>query len=193
MDKIKFKIEGLSPLMMNSSRKADALNPLVKKMKVINEKTAKKKTEADYAMLSRLEWEAGIYCNEEGPYIPGEMIEAMIKFAARSRRMGKDIERGLQVTEDTHPLKYRGPRTIEAMWESGNFLDYRPVKMPSTGSIVMRSRAIFNPWETEFSVIFDENIVERKDIISFVNYGGHMNCLGDYRPRYGKFEATVLN
>ena len=111
MIKEQIKLKGVTPLLMSSERCANPIDPLSKQIKELTGK--RKKTDEDLEQIARLEWEGQLYMNGEGPVIPGENVEAMIRDGAKFVRMGRNIQRGLQVVEQKIKLEYSGPRDIE--------------------------------------------------------------------------------
>ena len=126
MIKEQIKLKGVTPLLMSSERCANPIDPLSKQIKELTGK--RKKTDEDLEQIARLEWEGQLYMNGEGPVIPGENVEAMIRDGAKFVRMGRNIQRGLQVVEQKIKLEYSGPRDIEGLWnQRDKFSDMRSV------------------------------------------------------------------
>lgn len=192
MAEVTFKIVGTTGLMMHNARLANPLDPIAKEIKKITAK--RKKTDDDYAELSRLEFVGGLYHDADlGPYIPSQNLEASIREAARLSKRGKDAERAILVLEHAK-LEYKGPRDPKAMWEKQTFHDVRRVsgRGKGGGSSTMRTRPIFNEWSCEFTVIFKEDMINRDEIIEFVNTAGDVTGLLDNRPRYGRFTVESV-
>ena len=125
MKKIKCEFHGVSPLIMHSCQCVNPLHPLSIAQKKINAKK-KNKTDEDLAMLSDLEWEGGLYWNDEvGVYVPAENIEATIREGAKARRKGKDIVKGFMVEDMMVPLDIGENLTKEEMKADFRFRDVR--------------------------------------------------------------------
>jgi hypothetical protein len=91
MKTMKVRIDGKVPLLMHNNQSANPLNMYARATKVFTLK--KKKTDQDHMDISRIEWEAGLYFDDDGNVtIPGECIEAMLRNAARKTKNGKSIE-----------------------------------------------------------------------------------------------------
>lgn len=190
METIKFKLEGQSPLMMHNGQLANPFNEHAKRMKEVTVK--RKKTEDDQHVLMRLEWEGGLYYDPQiGPYEPAENLESMINDGARLQKRGQDVERAVYVFDKKSAVLYDGPRTVDAMWKAGTFLDYRNTVNPSTSGRTMRARPIFYEWAIDFEVNYRPDVLNRNDVIRFVVDAGQHKGLGDYRPRYGQFKVFV--
>jgi len=58
---------------------------------------------------------------------------------------------------------------------------------------VLRCRPIFREWEIDFTVLFDERAIQREDLDMVVGDAGTMIGLGDYRPRFGRFELVTVH
>lgn len=197
MERIKFEIVGIAPLMMHdNTRLANPLDPMCKELKSLTSK--KKKTDADYADMARIEFRGGIYFDEtDGPYIPSRCIQAMIRDAGTINKQGRAVNRGVVVVEDKCPLRYEGPRTIDALFESGEFTDMRPVKVQTSTNI--RCRPIFRDWGIKFTLAFQPDVINREEVVDIVERAGMMTGLGDYRPgspkggQFGRFEVVAID
>lgn len=189
MKKIKCEFHGVSPLIMHSCQCVNPLHPLSLAQKKINAKK-KNKTDEDLAMLSDLEWEGGLYWNDEvGVYVPAENIEATIREGAKARRKGKDIVKGFMVEDMMVPLDIGENLTKEEMKADFRFRDVRAMRVKT--SRVMRTRPRFNMWNIAFTAMYDENVLNFDEIVDAIEYAGQYVGLCDSRPKYGKFSARV--
>lgn len=191
MRQLKVKIKGLSPLLMHSDRFA---NPLDAATKVHKELTGKrKKTDADHEAIAKSEWNGALYHREEiGPYIPGQNFDAALQNAAKLQKLGKRFGQAVMVLEDEIPIQYKGPRDREGLFAAG-FIDVRGVKVAMAK--LMRCRPKFNEWSCEFTLAFNEDILNVEEIKKAINDAGQLIGVCDYRPekrgRFGKFCAEV--
>ncbi len=186
--KVRISITGTAPLLMHNIRLADKLDPVAKALHEISSK--RKKTEDDLIQMARLEFEGGLYLHPVlGPYLPGANIEKAIVEGARITKQGKQVERGLFVTDNEVPLIYAGPRTVEAMWEDDNFRSTLAVRVGQ--SRVMRMRPMFRSWAVDADAEVDPGLLSIETLRSIAADAGSMVGLGDFRPRYGRFTATV--
>ena len=150
----------------------------------------RKKTEEDVIKLSDLEWEAGLYWNDEvGVYIPAENIEATIREAAKSKKLGKHFQKGFMVNEMMVPLDIGEKLTKAEMCADARFRDVRPMKVQQAR--VLRTRPRFNMWNITFTAAYDEKILSFTDVVDSIEYAGQYVGLCDSRPKYGKFAAKV--
>lgn len=189
MKKIKCEFHGVSPLIMHSCQCVNPLHPISLEMKKINAKK-KNKTEEDLAALSDLEWEGGLYWNDEtGLYIPAENIEATIREGAKARRKGKDIVKGFMCEDMMIPLDIGENLTKEQMKADFRFRDVRAMRVMSAR--VMRTRPRFNMWNLVFTALYDEKIINFNDLADAIEYAGQYVGLCDSRPKYGKFVAKI--
>lgn len=189
MKTIRIELKGASPLIMHSCQCVNPLHPLSIEMKKI---TAKKrnKTDEDLALLSDLEWEAGLYWDKDiGLYIPAENIEATVREGAKARRKGKDIIKGFSCAEMLIPLNIGETLTKEQLKSDFRFRDVRAMKVKT--SRMMRTRPRFNMWSCDFNAFYDENILDFREITDAIEYAGQYVGLCDSRPKYGKFAAKI--
>jgi len=189
-----YKLTGKTPAFMHNGQLANPLNVFARRMKEITSK-GRKKTDEDLEALSLIEWEGGLYFDEEiGPYWPAENIEAMIRTAARGFKRGPDVQKGVQVVEAKVALDYDGPRDKKGMLKDGRFLDIRRAKPPGSGGTVMRARPIFYPpWSVIFTVLVRLDKLNEEDVHRFLVQAGKDVGLSDRNPRYGLFDVQRLN
>ena len=188
MKEIKVEIHGLSPIILHSCQCVNPLHPISLEMKKLTSK--RKKTEEDIVKLSDLEWEAGLYWNDEvGVYIPAENLEATIREAAKSSKLGKHFQKGFMVKDMMVPLDIGEELTKEEMRSDARFRDIRPMKVQQ--SRVLRTRPRFNMWNLTFTAAYDEKILNFEDVVNAFEYGGQYVGLCDSRPKYGKFTAKI--
>lgn len=184
-EQVMCRIESLPPLGMlqNNGQKADWRFAGTKRIATISKK--RNKTEADFLDLQKVEWEAGLYLNEDGRVIvPEDWLAEMLKFGGRRRKKGKAFESGILI-EDAAILEYDGPPDVAGLWADGRFLDYRSVKV--SGKRVMRARPYFPTWALTFTVSYLPDQLDSKDIRAALDIAGQVVGLSDYRPKYGRF------
>jgi hypothetical protein len=187
------EIRGIAPLLMNSNRGVNPLEPLVKEMKNITAKGSKKMTDDDQERLLHIKWLLGMYFDDNlGPYVPSMNVEATIRNAAKQIRRGKDTGFGLQVSPDRIPVIYEGPRTKEELWDDKKFSDFSVGKM-KTGSSVNLCRPRFDMWSLKFKIIYDEKVFNDSTIKELLVIGGHKIGLCDWRPSHGRFEIINIS
>lgn len=187
MNVIKVKLVGSRPLLMHSDRFANPLDPLTKAHKVLTGK--RRKTDEDHELIAKSEWQGGLYIDESGPYLPAQNIEASMLAAAKMSRLGPALKRGVQILEERCSLLYKGPRDAEGLWE-GRFYDARSVRIQAAR--LMRFRPAFREWACEATVVFDPESMDRAQVIKCLEDAGQLVGIGDYRPRFGRFEVEVL-
>jgi hypothetical protein len=188
MRQLKVKIKGLSPLLMHSDRFANPLDPATKAHKELTGK--RKKTDSDHEAIARSEWMGSLYHDAKlGPYIPGQNLDATLQEAAKLQKLGKKFKQAVMVLENEIPLQYKGPRDPDALFEAG-FLDVRGVKVAMAK--LMRCRPKFNEWSAEFTIAYNEDVLNVEEVKKALADAGSLVGVCDYRPRFGKFSAEVL-
>lgn len=186
---VRITLTGRTPLLMNSDRTVNPIDPITKAIKKVTSKKTNK-TEEDHEEVARLEHLGGLYLDPDiGPYIPGQNIEASFVKAAAVTRQGTKLKQALIVTTDVNPLGYTGPRDPEGLWADLNFRHMASVKVGQAR--VMRCRPQFREWRTEADAIIDTSIVALSDFEDIASTAGSRIGLGDFRPRFGRFTATI--
>lgn len=188
MKNIKCDFHGISPIILHSCQCVNPLHPLTLEMKKITSK--RKKTEEDLIQLSNLEWESGLYWNDEiGVYIPAENIEATIREGAKASKNGKAIVKAFRCNTLMPKLEIGEDLTKEQMMNDNRFRDVRMMKVQQAR--VMRTRPRFNTWDLSFEASYDEKIIDFETLINAIEYAGRYTGLCDSRPKYGQFVARI--
>lgn len=184
-----YTIKGIRPILMHSEQLSDPLNKWSKALREISKK--RQKTDDDLLEMSRREWFGGLYWDSQlGVHIPERCLERMIRDAASLSKRGKDINRGL-IVADPAPLEYKGPKNPDDLWVSGEYLLRSSVGV--TGKRVIRSRPMFRDWQITFQVEYDEQVLDAADIDQFVETAGRLIGVGDWRPKYGRFQVVEVS
>lgn len=182
------KLVGTAPLLMHSSRLSNPLDPVAKAMKRVTGK--RKKSDEDYEELARLEFGGSMYFDSEvGPFIPADNIWRALYDAAKKTRRGPKVKESVFIDSDVNRLDYEGPRDDKALWLREDFRHISSVKVGP--SRVMRTRPIFRDWSVEAHGILDTVQLDFQDLVEIAEVAGSQIGLGDWRPRYGRFVATV--
>lgn len=188
MKKIKCEFHGISPIILHSCQCVNPLHPLTLEMKKITSK--RKKTEEDLIQLSNLEWESGLYWDDEvGVYIPAENIEATIREGAKASKNGKAIVKAFSCDTLKPALDIGEDLTKDQMMADNRFRDVRMMKVQQAR--VMRTRPRFNTWNLSFEASYDEKILDFETLVNAIEYSGQYVGLCDSRPKYGKFVARI--
>lgn len=188
MARFRLTCTGSTPLLMHNARLSNPLDVTAKAMKRISSKRVK--TEEDYEELARLEHLGGLYWDADaGPYVPGQNFERCLVDAGRITKSGKKIERGVFIETNVNPLAYTGPRDVDGLWHDENFRHAASVKVGMVR--VTRTRPQFRTWSVDAEGMFDPAVINLEELAEIAATAGRMIGLGDWRPRFGRFEAQV--
>lgn len=186
--KVRIHLTGTAPLLMHNVRLADPLDPYAIALKKVSNKRVK--TEDDHAEMARIEWYGGLYHDDDvGPYVPGFNVERALRDGAKITRQGKQVERGLLVTDDFCPVIYVGPRDLPGLWADKQYTHRAAIRVAQAR--VMRTRPVFPEWQVEADAEIDPGLLSVEDLQTHADAAGSMAGLGDWRPRYGRFTATI--
>lgn len=198
--KVRLTATGTRPLLMHNVRLASPFNEYAQRMKKLNGKQSRLRTDEDRIEIARTEWEGGLYIEDGvGPYVPAANVFASLLKGAKRVRKGPKVEGGVVITSDTMcPLVYRGPRDIEGLWGGGpfksDFVDIRTVSSnPSAAKSpkVDRCRPIFRDWAFEVDLFLDPTSIDLADFVEIADLAGNSVGIGDYRQLYGRFVSKV--
>jgi hypothetical protein len=185
-----------SRLMMHNEQLANPFNEYTRALAIITHK--RKKTEEDYWEAARVEFQGGLYHDDEhGPYVPGHCIVAMIVEGAKRRKLGTDFERSLLCEETINPLSYKGPRDRKGLWEAKDpsgapaFADQRLVGIGQRR--ILRTRPLFRDWKLDFSLRALDGALMGQDIATALHAAQKIGLL-DGRPQYaGQFTVESFD
>jgi hypothetical protein len=165
---------------------ADPLNLFAKELKAISSKRVK--TEADFAAMALIEWKAGLYLNEEQRLVlPSEVLEASFQNGAKKRKLGKQAQAGL-FCYDHAVLKFDGDNLgVKELWERGKNRWTVGVRVGTAK--VMRTRPRIDRWEAEFEMCFDDGLFNRAQVEEIAVIAGAQVGIGDWRPKFGRFNV----
>lgn len=187
MKKLTCRVSGLLPVIFHNGDLADPLNEFAKAMKQISAK--KKKTEADFTQLAKLEFMGGLYFDARGRVIvPDYVIEATMVAAAKKDRKGKHAQAAIFASPAV--LEYDGPRTREELWEDGRFRYSVGVRIGQ--SRVIRTRPKFDAWAAEFDIEFDDSLMNQDEVEHIIRTAGLQIGFGDRRPKFGRFKVDSI-
>lgn len=188
MIEFRLTLVGTAPLLMHSSRLADPLNPATKALKKVTSKRTK--TDDDHEEIARLEHAGSLYMDPHvGPFVPGENISRCLVDGGKISKQGVKVTRGVFIKTDVNPLSYTGPRTTDGLWRDENFRHMASVKVGTART--MRCRPVFREWTTEAEGLLDPAVLDLADLDGIATTAGQMIGLGDWRPRFGRFAATL--
>lgn len=183
------EIEGIAPLVMHNGRLANPRDSYAKRLKEISGK--RKKVDSDYEDMAQIEFEGGLYLNADSkPCIPAPVIESMLVEGAKMQRKGKAVKAGIFCPEQNYALKYKGPKTVEELWNDDRFVLEALVRV-STSRIV-RTRPQFPDWSLTFDVFYNDTVLNKKDVDSILADAGQFVGLCDWRPRNGRFDVKSI-
>lgn len=189
MEVLKFRITGTAPLIVHSLKGLNPFDETTRRKKAINAKKTKK-TDEDMLMVNYLDFSMALYMDaKHGPIVPSANVEATLRDAGKSEKLGKDVQKGLSVLDDV-PILYEGPRTVDGLWEDRRFVDFRGGKVGQARVMLCHPR--FDIWAIEPEVRFDTEIFNPETIVRIAVYAGRYIGLCDYRPKFGRFSVEVI-
>lgn len=177
---------GGDAILLHNGQLADPLNPYTKALK--NLTSTRKKTDATHIEIAKAEYMGSLYLDSKQRVIlPSRVLEAHLVKAAKSSKEGKEAASGLFVDTDGL-MKYEGgPLSPDELWDTGEHVLTVAVRV--TQARVMRTRPLLKNWETTFQVSVLDDAVNEASLRKWLEDGGRVVGIGDYRPRYGRYEV----
>ena len=186
MNILHFRLDGTSPLLIHNGILSDPLDPRTKAIAAVSK--GRNKTDREHERLAELEFHGCLYLSEKAPHvpvIPADNLQKVLIEGARKAKLGKAFESGTYVVNDA-PIIYDGPK-VDKLYADKRFCFRKGVVIAKRR--VMRTRPIFREWMIEMQVEFDPEQVNATDVGEALTVAGGRIGLGDWRPRYGRFEA----
>ena len=187
MKNLQYHLTGIVPVIPHNGDLASPLNKFSQESKKISSK--RKKVDADYLEMARLEFLGGLYVQDGRPIIPAKCLEAMLigkGGSARKEKMGVQAAPALFIPDDCL-LIYEGPTDPVKLWESGEFTFQSLVRVGQAK--IMRTRPMFREWELDVLISYEPDLLEEQAIDRWMDVGGSIIGLCDWRPRYGRFSV----
>src|SRR3990172_2260379 len=113
-------------------------------------------------------------------HILGAMVKAGGVFKLEGKKTYKDVVKGGFFVE---PMKI--PHLKIDLQK-----DWRPVLIPATRGRVMKGRGRLDDWELKFDLVCIDPRAGKQEVVEILKYAGSYVGIGDYRPRYGRFEVV---
>lgn len=197
MTLLKVRWTGTAPLIMHNGQMADVDNEYAEALKKLTSK--KNKTKEDRREMSWIEFQGGLYWNEEiGPFVPADNILACIIEGGRISKLGVKLEQGLSILEMSIPLEYKGPRDPVKMFANGvsPFVHQCMVNGQGGrkgGGKTKRTRPAFmTPWSIAFSLDYKDRVLDKAEVVTAMTDAGDLIGLMD-KPRFGKFSVKEIS
>jgi hypothetical protein len=114
------------------------------------------------------------------------VLDAQLIESAKKRKKGPQAKAGIYC-DGNFPLLYEGPRDPEALWAQPAFR--LTVGARVQRNRVMRTRPIFREWALRVQVTYNDTLLNVADIRELLHLGGEHIGLGDWRPKFGRFEV----
>ena len=181
---------GACPLLMHNVRLADPLDSITRSIAEISSK--RKKTEDDHLEIARREMLGSLYTDEnDKPVIPTDNIHRCMLDAAKKFKLGPSVKSGMLFETADVPLKYQGPRTAGEIIKTEGMM-YRRAVVVSRARVI-RTRPIFKTWSIDVQCFVDMELFKSKaEIQQIAETAGRWIGLGDWRPKFGRFEVQDL-
>jgi len=197
-EKIIFKIEGISPLLLHNP------SSMMGELEMVEEKGDKKKKGSDIGVkripIPEEEARQGLYIDKENNfYIPAICFHNCIANAAKGKRIGKVsapsiVWGAINVYEEKciliDPEKNKPLKDYE--------IDIRTVVVGfgKNSKRIIRARPKFLVWGCYVKFEYDWEVIDPKVILQLMQIGGNFVGVGDYRPQtrgpFGRFKVVEV-
>ena len=191
-----FRISGISALLMhNGAAGLDTRSADSREIAAIAAKRGGNRTETEEGRLRELECRRSLWLDEGGaPAIPATAVRAAIEAGARRRKQGPQVRGGLVVLETV--FEYDREKYGATQQEIGNKAQYT-VPVVVNRSRVSRTRAKFDPpWSCTVTVDVDGELIDRDQLLEWLEIAGRQVGLGDWRPEksgvFGRFNVELF-
>lgn len=178
--------------LQHNGQAVDPLNKYAKAMKEITKDKVRKNTEEGIIALGNVEFEASLYLDAKGRVVwPSRVLEAAIAAGAKKTKEGKAALASSFVDTDGVMEYEGGPLSLAKLVASE---DHRlTVGVRIQQSRLMRVRPFFKNWKATFEVSVLGEQVNTSTLKTWIENAGSFCGLGDWRPRYGRFELLDIS
>ena len=186
------KIQG-NTLIPHNGQTADPRNRFSKALKAISGK--RKKTDSDLDELARLEFLAGLYVEDGDVVIPDYVLESTLIAGAKKSKRGTQAKTAIFV-QSSPVLNFDGKpevineEVLSELFIAGNHSLSVGVKVGMAK--VIRTRPFLKNWSAQFTVEFEDEFVNRAEVLDFATDAGRQVGLCDWRPKHGRFTVTAV-
>lgn len=192
---ITLRLTGTCPLMISNVQQANPLNPLTQRIAEITGK--RKKTMEDQEFIARLKFEASLYIDSKGRYIiPCGAIQKSIAEGAKEFKKMKlfDEQGGISIIEDPIIEFPDKDKTVDELYKLGTYVDSRVAFLSNRGSktAIIATRAIFPEWSLLVKIFFDDELVDKKEVLRAATTAGQRFGIGTFRKRFGRFTIEEI-
>lgn len=190
MSRFTLTLTGTTPLVLHNPRLADPEDDITREIAEITSK--RKKTDEDRRAIGRLEWQGGLYLdNDQLPAIPAANVKKSIIEAGKTRKLGKQIGRAASMIDFMVPIAYDGPKDIEKLYARLEFRLRATVVNNGKGRVV-RVRPQFPQWSLTTSVEVIEDMLNPADFREIAALAGVIEGLGDNRVNgFGRYTVEM--
>ena len=193
----RIKIKGIRPLIMhNGAAGLDTRSPANLEKAEIASKKGSNRTAIDDDRLRELECQTSLWLDEKDtPTIPAGAIRAAIETGARKLKQGPQVREGL-IVEDVNGFEYNRKQYGKTVDELGKKAQFT-VGVVVQRNRILRTRAKFDQWACDFTVEVDDELVDKDQLLTWLDIAGRRIGLGDWRPEksgdYGRFEVENIS
>ena len=191
----RIRVRGVSPIICdNGAAGLDTRSAANIEKAHIAKKRGSDRTVADEVRLRELECLVSLYLDEGGaPTLPAAAFRKNIESAARKLRQGPQVREGL-IVEEVEEFDYDRSlgTTPDELARSVQFT----VGVGIGRGRVLRTRARFDQWAATFRVDVDPELVDREQLLVWLDIGGRRLGVGNWRPeksgQFGRFEVENI-
>jgi hypothetical protein len=170
MQSVRVKIRGIAPMLQNRYP-----------MEGESEEKARRR---DEKFDPKEDAEKALYRNKDGCFVPSSWIEAALRDTAKEfKGKGRSSLKGAILSS-----VFVEPEEIPLGKQTYDEIDRRPAVIQRQR--IVKSRPRFNSWEIEFTINFDEERVKKEILKEILIEAGKSKGIGDYRPKFGRFEVV---
>lgn len=187
---IRLTLTGVRPMLMHNGRLANPIDPHTRQKAQLASK--RKKTDEDIAILLAAEARGAVYETADGYLgLPSQNVWRSIYDAAKAFKRGEDIKRGLiSDPESVERLTVDGKEwPVEDFLSRPDSIDFRPVALQRQR--VMRARPKVSGWHSVHTFELLTDVLDTSDLEPILLRAGRLVGVGDWRPTYGTYTATL--
>lgn len=183
-------LTGERPMLQHNGRLANPIDAYVRRLKGLTGK--RKKTDEDLSAIAQVEARGACWETPDGMLgVPNEAVWRCLYDAAKAYKLGEDIKRALLFENAVMPLLLDGePVKCDEFLSTWDHIFYKSVKIGRARTMRARPR-IPLPWSSTHRFELLTDVIDAESLVPVVDRAGRLVGIGDWRPTYGRFTATV--
>lgn len=155
------------------------------------------KTDADLEKIDEISWYGSLYLTDEAGKtgesitIPGRVVEAVCAEGAKATKNGKTAKGAVFCYDDDVQFTFPDKKKKLTDLYKTDMYNFR-IGVKVGQQKVMSNRPKFDTWEVIATLHYNEDAVDKEDVLRWLKDGETRAGFGDWRPKYGAYKVEEV-